>query len=335
MTTPNNSGKPEENTITSADELLIQRCLDNELSPASTRQLMSRLDMVTDGWKTLACGFLEERLYKHAISHFTLPATSGGAADLSEKPDTDPAKPQTLQATVPLMTANRTVAKGLAAKPDGVTSLGTDHVTARAGVELDVSQTVASTVTRSKSEFGGEQSSPGSAVRWWAHPVTSISLCAAIAFVGGLLVPDLKISGTSPLAGSGLRGSGQSGEENGVVSAADPNHGARHQTGTARGSMVGDGSFVSPASRGNYSLQILPTENANARPLQIPVVDDPVEWSRGFSGEPTLPAGIRPGGLRAGDQRSIDSVRWIRIPMDDENDILMIVRDRDLYAPAQ
>lgn len=27
---------------------------------------------------------------------------------------------------------------------------------------------------------------------WWSHPVTSLTLCAAIAFVGGMLIPDLR-----------------------------------------------------------------------------------------------------------------------------------------------
>ena len=50
------------------DELLIQRCIDNELSPAETQQLLRRLERLDCGWKQLACGFLEDRCLQTAFS---------------------------------------------------------------------------------------------------------------------------------------------------------------------------------------------------------------------------------------------------------------------------
>jgi hypothetical protein len=39
---------------------------------------------------------------------------------------------------------------------------------------------------------------------WWSHPVTSLTLCAAIAFVGGLLIPDM--NGAKPPGSNSLSG---------------------------------------------------------------------------------------------------------------------------------
>ncbi|MCA9064189.1 MAG: hypothetical protein KDA96_14060 [Planctomycetaceae bacterium] len=47
--------------LTPRDELQIQRCVDGELNSQQTRDLILRLDTITDGWKTLACGLLEDR----------------------------------------------------------------------------------------------------------------------------------------------------------------------------------------------------------------------------------------------------------------------------------
>ena len=47
--------------INQHDELLIQRCVDDELSPPETRALLQRLDRLDGGWKKLACELLEDR----------------------------------------------------------------------------------------------------------------------------------------------------------------------------------------------------------------------------------------------------------------------------------
>jgi hypothetical protein len=53
--------------LSQQDELLIQRCIDNELSTEQRRRLMERLESTPDGWKVLACGFLEDQSFENAI----------------------------------------------------------------------------------------------------------------------------------------------------------------------------------------------------------------------------------------------------------------------------
>ena len=351
MTTPGKSNIPKKATITAADELLIQRCLDNELSTTATRQLMTRLDAIDDGWKTLACGFLEERLYKQAISALPSPPPpqAGNITDLSEH-----LRQYTMGSHVSdvaalfdatRLQASAAVAKSANAKSQKTHSGDPDSFAGDADItnppaagcqpviagRTQIHERPAAQPLR---KMASGSFSDGPRVKWWAHPVTSITLCAAIAFVGGLLVPDLGEPG-SPLANTWLKRNRTSNEDNGLAAVAGATSGGQLHADTPHGSMVGDGGFVSPTAQVTYSLQIVPTENTNARPVRVPVVDDPVEWSRGLLQEPQLPAHIRSRGYSSSDQRSMDSVRWIRLPVDDENDILMMVRDVDVYAPVQ
>jgi hypothetical protein len=121
--------------LSEKDELLIQRCVDGELSPADTRNLLRRLDNIDSGWKTLACGLLEDRTlrkFSKSPDAFRIPAT--------------------------------------ASKPEKA-------------VDGNAS------TSRSKSQ---------NARHWWSHPVTSLTLCAAIAFVGGMLIPEFGGQSPSP-----------------------------------------------------------------------------------------------------------------------------------------
>ena len=59
------------------DENLIQRCIDNELSAEERRALLSRLDETPGGWKSLACGFIEDQLFADAaINEAQQPASA-------------------------------------------------------------------------------------------------------------------------------------------------------------------------------------------------------------------------------------------------------------------
>ncbi len=141
------------------DELLIQRCIDDELSSEQTRALTGRLDTLTGGWKALACGFLEDRCLRKSIE------TGRSAAGLSE------------------------------AQPAIVATVVTDPVMMTPLVRG----------IRKPLE------------RVWRHPATSLALCAAIAFLGGLLVPNGKpfddsgsvTRGEFAAAGTSRRGGGQ------------------------------------------------------------------------------------------------------------------------------
>ena len=114
------------------DELLIQRCVDGELSPAETRQLLLRLERLDCGWKQLACGFLEDRCLQRTFSQQRL---SNG-----------------------------------------------DVTPVREPVVPKVSRT---------EQLRSIPGSRRSTVRqWWSHPMTSLVLSTAIAFVGGMLIHD-------------------------------------------------------------------------------------------------------------------------------------------------
>ncbi len=63
-----------------ADDILIQRCIDNELSASERRELLSKLDAMPGGWKSLACGFVEDQLFAVAATGDSAPVgTSAGA----------------------------------------------------------------------------------------------------------------------------------------------------------------------------------------------------------------------------------------------------------------
>ena len=53
--------------LTERDEKLIQRCVDGELSKDERRELLERVENIPDGWKMLACSFMEDQLFAGAI----------------------------------------------------------------------------------------------------------------------------------------------------------------------------------------------------------------------------------------------------------------------------
>jgi hypothetical protein len=120
-------------------ELLIQRCVDNELSPGDTRQLLKQLDSITDGWKSLACGLLEDRHLRQSLG------------------------PANQSATTAIAITSEPAAK--------LSSATVRSVSVSPQISIHTRQSPA---TRLRS--------------LWNHPATSLSLCAAIAFVGGMLV---------------------------------------------------------------------------------------------------------------------------------------------------
>ena len=170
--------------ISERDELLIQRCVDDELSPEQTRALTVRLDTLTGGWKSLACGFLEDRCLRKSIE------TGRGAAGLAE------------------------------AEPSVMATVVTDPV-------------VVSPVVRGIRK---------PLERVWRHPATSLALCAAIAFLGGLLVPNGR-----PIDDSG---------------------------------SVPGGEFVAaggPSRRGSGQMEV---QMPGQRPVSVPIFDSREEWVR-------------------------------------------------------
>ena len=129
------------------DELLIQRCVDNELTPAETQQLVRRLELLDYGWKHLACGFLEDRCLQTAFSQL-----SSSNADIE-------------------MVAPHAVPRSARKEP-----------------------------------LSAARGSRRSTVRhWWSHPMISLGLSTAIAFVGGMLIQDSLRDATSPMSSSEMQ----------------------------------------------------------------------------------------------------------------------------------
>lgn len=169
--------------LSKQDELLIQRCVDDELSSDQTRVLMERLDMVTGGWKTLACGFLEDRYLRRAVS--------GGRATV-----------------------------------------------AAAELQPVSAAKVALGAERREAVMPLKGSMPG---KIWRHPLTSLALCAAIAFVGGLLIPDRVFSNAGAVV-----------------------------AGRMSGTSVSDG-----VDAGRMELQM------RGKPsVRVPIYTDPEEWAK-------------------------------------------------------
>lgn len=72
-------------SMSEQDEILIQKCVDAELSENEEQRLVARLDQVDNGWKQLACGFLEDRALRGLFGN--------PEADVFEEPVERPAPP--------------------------------------------------------------------------------------------------------------------------------------------------------------------------------------------------------------------------------------------------
>ena len=69
------SGYPGEDVMNERDEILIQRCVDGELSSEQRHELLQRMDEA-DGWKDLACCYMEDQLFAVASTDHTAASVS-------------------------------------------------------------------------------------------------------------------------------------------------------------------------------------------------------------------------------------------------------------------
>ena len=65
------------------DEILIQRCVDGELSSDQRRELLQRMED-TDGWKELACTYIEDQLF--AVAGSDQPSAAVSPAAMKPEP---------------------------------------------------------------------------------------------------------------------------------------------------------------------------------------------------------------------------------------------------------
>lgn len=188
-----------------SDELKIQKCVDNELSSQETSELLQRLDTLADGWKTLACGLLEDRRLRSVLP---------------------PSKLATALPMIPSTVIGQATG-GLSTHPSSTSSNADDHKPLAAKPADEYRVIKVNDVVR----------------HWWSHPVTSLTLCAAIAFVGGLLIPDID-------GGKSLVGRSRSG-------GSAPSRSTQYPLATADGTQ-------------QYRVELQP----GGRSVEIPVVTD-------------------------------------------------------------
>ncbi len=230
-------------------ERQIQRCIDGELSAAESRLLLSRLDEIDDGWKTLACGFLEDRLFRKSIVGGTKSTPADRTATLE-----------------PVAVGSR---------------------------ELQDQRKVHR--------------------HWFNHPLTSVALCAAIAFVSGMLMP------RSPSSATGSVAEAPRFDSSSDRIAASPRPAIAEK-------LRGDSRRVP-----RYHVEWTPTGGSAQQPVQIPVYQEVDDLVHELAADRQLfqqddavgPAGNNP------------ATRLLRIPLNDSEDILLLVRDESYGLPLQ
>lgn len=243
--------KTETDSLSHHDELLIQRCLDNELSSDDKRAFLNRLDHLRDGWKTLACGFLSER---------SISKTVKGPADHSDS----------------------VLAAGSLKSHHDSSLLAGQHSRISHSSANDLTSTTASLTQRMP--------------RWWSHPLTSLALCAAIAFVVGTLVPD---------------------REGSLPSGSLPNR-------TEQRNPLGTPGIAVRTGPAEYSVERLPDGSLLNQPVRIPVTDSPEKLGNVLQQSPELRRQLEAG-----------TIRMMRVSTDDGKDILFFVNERDRSTPFQ
>jgi len=220
------------------DEMLIQRCVDEELSWEEIRSLLSRLDAIDNGWKSLACGLLEDRRLRRSLrfAENAAPSVVPDVSSLSDRP-------------------------------------------------------VVST----------ESSARRNVQHWWSHPLTSMALCAAIAFVGGVLIPDLRPDDPLNVAATALSGNlpGRI-SGNSVLSSASP--------------MMDSGAT-------SYRLQMTP----DGRTIDVPVYSQPNDLYRQDRDNPLF---SRSGNGHGGQ------VQFLLVPLE-ENRSIVIPLSEDSHLEMQ
>lgn len=241
------------------DEQLVQRCLDDELSPAETRQLLTRLESLSDGWRALACGFIEERNLRKAVR---------SERGLAESTSAFIHRPQVVQPMPPTGSIRRTMG-------------------------------------------------------WWGHPVTSLSLCAAIAFATGLLIPDLpERSATSRVADAGP------GQSRDTIAASQ-------SLSKPKPAGITSGSDLRDMYGQSYQVEFQPDGPGSAQSVQIPVTRDPAAWSQGFAQSNEMADRIIHTHPELREQSGDGQLRAFRVRANETEDLIFFVNERNFGLPAQ
>lgn len=316
--------------ITEHDELLIQRCLDDELSGEETRALMYRLNQLNDGWKLLACGFLQERAIDKHLRSFDGPVTAGDHVGTSDGISHSEVGDRRNSEVVPVAADGRQPADRPFPEPPFTQkrTAGDDPVAESLRVVTGGS---------ASGKFGDSEMTPvmprqiGARRRqlhhWWSHPLTSLSLCAAIALVIGLLLPGpafLWNGGGDQMAASGNR-------RTAVDSAASIDNSAAENTRLAQGRSP-ENSSAMPL---NYRVQFQPSGSLTNEPMNIPVIRDREKFYEALrrNGQVTQQF------LREFPWLETENVgselKAVRVSLDEQHDVLIFMDDRSFGPPVQ
>lgn len=268
--------------ISQRDELLIQRCIDDELTPEQTRQLLSRLDQLTDGWKSLACGFIEDRSVGKSLRSELMDANTTSVLGALE----------TQEFSAPALRAASLV------KTPAQTALGSGPA-----ASVPTTGFAGPRVTRKRMSF------------WWAHPMTSMSLCAAIAFVSGMLLPDFAQRELPQLADNAARSGGE--------------------TPVVPGGLAGNGT-VSPRRPNPQGHLSLPLNSANGTStVEIPMYENFEEFNP-YTGSSRQHLSVdRKDRRNLLDDLDRGELKAIRVPVDENRDALIFYHDHLISHPVQ
>jgi hypothetical protein len=241
------------------DELLMQRCVDNELSGDDRRSFLRRLDDIPDGWKTLACGLLTERSVAAAVHNAAHPGVN------------------TAQ-TTPLMVS------------------GSGQVISR-----PTSRTESSAFRRI-----------------WSHPVTSLALCAAIVVAASGIMKGHRAPSDvpgNPVAAIGVPRPDE------TPASPSGDRSTASAASTLAAPRIGSASQIAPSV---YSVGQLPDGSVLQNPVRIPVSRNTQQFAEALQQIPDL-------------QHQLDAgtIRIIRIPADNQQDLLFFVNERPVNGGLQ
>ena len=133
---------------------------------------------------------------------------------------------------------------------------------------------------------------------WWSHPLTSLTLCAAIAFVGGMLIPDMNTGRSN----------------SGIVS----NHLTNVPLNIA--TVVPGVRNVDARSADSYRFQMTP----GGQSVDIPVYNGIHDLMRSDRNHPLFSEGVR-----RSDGRS-QQIQWMIMPVGDNKSMLFPVSEDTL-----
>lgn len=153
---------------------------------------------------------------------------------------------------------------------------------------------------------------------WRRHQMTSLGLCVAIAFVCGMLMPRWNVASTSPITEPSNSGLIVDESNRSSVPIGVPSPDSKQSPVTSAVPL--------------YHVQWSPDASSTRQPIQIPVYNGVDDWAHELAKDGDLFAPVMAGKQHSPNQ---GETSLIRIPLNDAQDILLLVRDENLGLPFQ